>query len=158
MFNYSIGQDFFEDFKHSPISRAAIRVKFTLDKKTDFFYFNFDIVGSVETECDRCLELFDLPVEGKYKVIVKYTETQPQTTQEEHDLIFISPHDTHFDIRQLLYEYINLSVPIQRTHPIDKDGNYTCSNDVVNILNRHQQSKTEKKSDPRWDALNKLKK
>jgi uncharacterized metal-binding protein YceD (DUF177 family) len=71
------------------------------------------------------------------------------------DIITI-PADMHeLDIKQYLYEFIHLALPIQRVHSGDETGTNSCNPDMLDKLSRHI-VKNEKENDPRWDELKKL--
>jgi uncharacterized metal-binding protein YceD (DUF177 family) len=66
------------------------------------------------------------------------------------------PAEEHeIDIKQHLYEFIHLALPIKRVHPDDASGNSTC--DPVMLEKLHEMSiEDEKINDSRWDDLKKL--
>lgn len=113
------------------------------------FLFHFN--GSVKLMCDRCLEDYDQPVEGNFRLIVKYGEE----FQEISDEIIEIPFTEHrIDLSQYIYEYIQLMLPMKHVHPDDELGNSTCKSEMLEKLNELSKPAT----DPRWDALLKLKK
>ena len=154
-FDYEIDTKFFESFSESTFGNSQIRVHLTFDKKEDFFELIFDISGVVECECDRCLEPFDMELSGSYKVIVKLESDDRSNNNDNVDIIFISSTLTHLNVRQLLYEYINLSVPMKRIHPSNEKGDFSCNNEVSKIL-EGQKREAGQMVDPRWNELKKL--
>jgi uncharacterized protein len=58
------------------------------------------------------------------------------------------------DLRQQIYEFIMLALPIKRVHPADKKGKSTC--DPVMLKKLEELIIEEKENDPRWDELKKL--
>jgi uncharacterized metal-binding protein YceD (DUF177 family) len=54
-----------------------------------------------------------------------------------------------------LYEYIHLLLPIRRVHPEDDQGNSRCDPEIIRKLKELSESHMP---DPRWEALNQLKK
>ena len=154
-FEYEIGKDFLEHFPYSPIHDADLQVKLAFNKKEDFLVLNFHLEGTVNVECDRCTEPFDLPIKGENQMIVKFDDSANRG--EEVDIIFISRAESEFNVAQLIYEFMNLALPMQKTHP-DVGGKSTCNKKIINILRGHDGSKNDDDDiDPRWDALNKLK-
>jgi uncharacterized metal-binding protein YceD (DUF177 family) len=149
-FSYEIGPDFFEMFAGSLVSKADVFVHLTFDKKPSLFVLNFFIDGSITTECDRCLELFEMPVQGRYRLVVK---TKDELTEsDDPDVLFIRPSDHEINVAQYIYEYINLSVPMQKTCDLSADGK-KCDPAVLARLGiTHEDSG----SDPRWDHLKDL--
>ena len=107
--------------------------------------------GEVEVMCDRCTDHFSQEVSGERKVIVKFGET---FLDEGDDLIILPPSENELDVSGLIYESIVLSIPSRRVHP---EGE--CNQDTLDALEkiRVEETNEESTTDPRWDALKKLK-
>jgi uncharacterized protein len=116
----------------------------------------FKISGTVKVNCDLCTAEFDLPIEGDYKLIIKVGGSD--TGNEDDDIITVAANEHELDLAQYIYEYIVLSLPIKRVHPLDKDGNSTCDKEMLEKVKNYliDQEKDEK-SDPRWDGLKNIK-
>jgi uncharacterized metal-binding protein YceD (DUF177 family) len=54
-----------------------------------------------------------------------------------------------------MYEYIVLSLPVQRIHPDDENGRSGCDPDMLEKLKAltAKELNLENQADPRWDAL-----
>ena len=81
----------------------------------------------------------------------------PGTTSEEEqelaeDLIILRNDDYKINIADTLYELIMVSLPMKKVHQNSDD----CNSEVVEKINIEEQKNEE--TDPRWAALNKLKK
>ena len=155
-FDYTINGSFFENFDHSPIRDCHIKVKLLFDKRESFFILIFKINGNVTTECDRCLEPVNFRIVNNYKVIVKFDDIENISREEEIDIIFISRADRHFDVSQLIYEFINLSMPIKKVHPNQPGMPDGCNPQFIAALDNFS-PKEPKVADPRWRQLAKLK-
>lgn len=158
-FNYQIDSTFFVHFEDAPIKESKLEVNLLFDKRREnFFELQFQIDGTVEAACDRCTAPIQLPIEDDYAMLVKFgNEEQVLEAQEEVDIMYISNGDTIINVAHLVYEYIVLSIPIKKVHPEDEQGNSTCDKKMMDILNQHLLKDEEKKIDPRWEALKKLK-
>jgi uncharacterized metal-binding protein YceD (DUF177 family) len=154
-FDFQIDAKFFELFDESIVEQANVVAKVTFEKRSAILSLIFKIKGEVELVCDRCLEKYYQPVKQKYKVFIKFGDGQ---YEEGDDVLWISPAKHQFNIAQLLYEYIVLSIPYQHVHPKSKDGNSTCDQEMIKQLNKYTYVEKEKEPDQRWDALKKLKK
>lgn len=151
-FAYTIKEDFFENFEASPIQKSNVIIDLDFNKKSNFFQLKFYVEGTVFTACDRCAENFDLAIEGDYDIVVKFNDALVETNEFEEDIMYISYNDTHVNVAKLIYEFIVLSIPIQKIHPDDAEGNPGCE------MNWKQAEDTDEESmDPRWEALKKLK-
>ena len=71
-------------------------------------------------------------------------------------ILLLLPADEHeLDLKQYIYEYIHLALPIKRVHPDDKNGKSTCDPEMLKKLKEHIVN-NENENDPRWDELKKL--
>jgi uncharacterized metal-binding protein YceD (DUF177 family) len=149
-YSFKIGNKFFNTIEYSEIKKGDVTADVELIKESTMLIFNFSLKGSVELNCDRCLENYHQPIKGNFKLIVKFGE-QPEELSDE--IITISNDDTDFDLTHYLYEYIVLLLPLKHVHPDDENGNPACSVDMLNQIAEY----SEKKSDPRWAALKNIK-
>lgn len=151
-FEYVIGEKFFDCIEYSEIKKGNVSVEIEMNKQDRMLIFEFSINGTVEVVCDRCLSLFDFHVSGNETFYVKIGE---EWLEESDDVLIIPESEHEFNISQLIYEYIMLMLPIQRIHPDDENGNSTCDPEMLDKLGAQPKPQ---ESDPRWDALAKLKK
>ncbi len=112
-----------------------IRLKF--DKKSSFFILKFEIDGKASTRCDRCGDDLNLEIWDEFDLIVKLTNEDNLANIEEDDegdVVFISRNETVIDISEWIYEFIQLSIPIQKVHKVDEQNNSTCNPKALAIL------------------------
>ncbi len=152
-FEYLIGNPFFENFENSLIEQADIRAEIILEKRSTFMSLVLRFRGFVKQTCDRCLELYDQPVEGTSNVWIKF---QGGMTEESDDIILLDPEDYQFNIAQILYDYICLSIPLKHVHPERADGSSGCDPGMLKKLEELSHPVREP-SDPRWNQLKSLK-
>ena len=114
-FEIEINDKFFDTFEYSEIKKGNFQIKIELQKQSTMLVLTFLIQGKVHTNCDRCYKEFDLPINGEYKLIVKFGDTQEDSDND--DIITLSTNETEVVVSQLLYEYIILSLPVRRIHP-----------------------------------------
>jgi uncharacterized metal-binding protein YceD (DUF177 family) len=146
-FDFHVDSTFFENFPESEITRADVKIALVLDKQEGMLVLYFDIEGFVEVICDRCLDEFRFPVKTKEKLVVKFGKDY----EELSDDIIVLPVKSHsIDLQQHLYEYIMLTLPMQRIHPDLPDGRAGCNPTMLEHLNT---VKNTSQADPRWDAL-----
>ncbi len=150
-FDFVIDNKFFDAIEYADLSKGSVNVGLDLIKEERMMIFEFDIYGHVTVECDRCLEPFEQPLDGRERLIVKFGET----FEEQSDEVIIIPEaEYQFDLSRHIYEYVRLMIPMQCIHPDDETGNSTCNKEMLAKLT---QDNEEQKTDPRWDALKKLK-
>lgn len=155
LYEYTIDDKFFEDLDYSEIKKSNIGLKVNLLKQSTMMILQFEISGTIKTECDRCMEEFDLPIGGNYKLIVKIGGSDTGD-EEDDDIITIPANEYELDLSQYIYEYIMLSIPIKRIHPDDLQGHTTCNKEMLKKLNTfliEEEKEEEKTTDPRWDGL-----
>jgi uncharacterized metal-binding protein YceD (DUF177 family) len=150
-YEFNIGDKFFESYDYSEIKRADILVELSLLKQSTMMILEFNISGTVKTDCDLCTEEFDLPIHGTHRLIVKVGGHE--TGDEDDDIIYVAANEHELDIEQYIYEYIALSLPIRRVHP---EGE--CDEEVLKKLKGYIiDHNDEPSSDPRWEKLKNIK-
>lgn len=153
-YEYSIEDKFFEAFPEGEIREGRLQVGLELIKRSTGLETEFTITGSVKVPCDRCLEEFIYPIEYCGKLFFEFGQESGEVTDE---LVMLSPADDELDVSQYIYEFINLSLPLQKVHPVDFEGNSLCNQEMINRLNNiSNDNNDEEKDDPRWDKLKDL--
>jgi uncharacterized metal-binding protein YceD (DUF177 family) len=148
-FEFEAGDRFFEEKGAEDFRKGKVNVHVEMIKETTMLVLNFDLKGSVEVACDRCLEKYDQQLEGKFRLIVKFGEEIGEMSDE----LVVIPHEEYqLDLSQFIYEYIVLMLPIKHVHPDDENGHSTCNQDMIDRLEN-----MTIKSDMRWDALKNIK-
>jgi len=149
-YDFEVDDRFFESFEDQEISQGDIHVDLMLEKQERMLVLEFDIKGKVNIMCDRCLDLYDQPVSGKERLIVKFGEDY----HEESEEVIVIPESEHqLDVSHYIYEFIHLLMPLKRVHPNDEEGISSCNLDITGRMEAHE---NDKSTDPRWDALKNL--
>ncbi len=150
-FDFQVDNEFFSNFEESPIKKGQFSVKMTFDKRPDMIVLGFDFEGSIQTECDRCLEEMKFPIEGQHNLLVKYaTEDQP----EEADIVYIGLETQQINVAKYIYEYICLDIPMIKTHDSAIDVQ-ECDPEMLKYLDQNSEPE-EKSENTIWDALKDL--
>ncbi len=152
-FSFEVDGKFFDHFQDSPIHDCKVNVQLEFEKKETFFILKFFIDGTVNVECDRCLVIFDKEIFGDFTCYIKFSE-EPSKTSDEPDVMFISREQTVIDISQLIYEYINLCLPMQKLGCENPGNEPQCNKEVLEYL---KQNRNKQEADPRWEMLKNLK-
>lgn len=155
-YEFKVGDKFFEGLDYSEIKQGDITVDVTLIKQSSMMSLEFEISGTVKVNCDLCTEEFDLPISGNYELIVKVGGSD--SAPEEDDIVTVAANEHELDLAQYIYEYIILSLPSKRVHPLDKNGNSTCDPEMLEKVKQFliDQEKDDD-TDPRWDQLKNIK-
>ncbi len=148
-FEFEIGDAFFEDFESNLIENATFKVVLTLNKSANMLQLDFKAKGKIADCCDRCGDPLDVSIKTSERLFVKFGNE----AYEQTDDVIVVTHDTHeIDVSQYIYEMLVLGIPGKRVHKKQSD----CNQEVLNKL-KALETDQEPTTDPRWDALNKLK-
>jgi len=134
IFDYEIADKFFSEFGGVVVEEGKVNVRLTLEKQSSMMIFWFDLKGTVRVQCDRCLEMYDQPIESKERIFVKFGEKE---FSDGDDVIWVSTNDYQLNVAQLIYEFICLAVPIKKIHPDDENGNTTCDPEMIEKLDKY---------------------
>jgi uncharacterized metal-binding protein YceD (DUF177 family) len=150
-FEFEVGDTFFDLFPESQIRKGAVSIHVNLEKEERMLIFDLTLDGSAEVPCDRCDAPLNIRIAGTERLIVKFGETW----QEQSDEVLIIPEMSHqFDLAPFIYEYVHLLLPMRKVHGEEGTDGSQCDPEVIRKL-EELNSKTE--TDPRWEALSKLK-
>ena len=97
-FTWHAGAEFFEEFGNEEILDADLEVTAAVRNHGLTAEAACEIAGSVTVACDRCLEDLVIPVETSF--------------EESY-----APDSDELDLRQDVYDYVCISLPLQRVHP-----------------------------------------
>lgn len=156
-FEYQIDKTFFDHFEYDEYEAVDIKVNLTFEKKSTMLELAFKHAGSVHVPCDLTGEPFDLPIKGKFKLVVQFGEE----FNNDNDELLVLPHGEHqMDVSQYIYEMIVLSVPQKRVHPGVKDGTLKSETlkklDEISVQQVNLDAEEKDETDPRWDKLKQL--
>jgi uncharacterized protein len=150
--DFEIGKEFFEQFEESEVKEGSLIAHIEMDKKTTFIKLSVMVSGKVKICCDRCLEEFFHPVDSENSFHVKFGKSLDES---DPDIITVPADEHELDLKQQIYEFIHLALPIRRVHPDDINGNSTCDPVMLKKLDELIVEE-QKENDPRWDGLKKL--
>lgn len=154
-FKFDFREKFFKKHKVLEASGGEVEALVILEKKTDMLKLESQMKGALDIQCDRCLETFSYPIIYNASLIIKFGDNTDESTDE---IWVLNPNKYELNLEQYFFECISLSLPIQRIHPEDLNGNSGCNSEMLNILNTHKESLfvEDKENDPRWDKLKDL--
>ena len=111
-FRFHADTEFFQAFDNTEILNADVEVEVRVVKEGAKAEAELHLRGTVTVPCDRCLEPLQVPVEEDPS-----EEFKTELVKED------------WDLSQAVYDYICLSLPLQRVHP---EGE--CNPDTVRFL------------------------
>lgn len=155
-YEFEAGDEFFKFFDNPEILGGNLKVFLQLDRKTQFMELKFKLEGELAVTCDRCLEIFDHPVYSENELYVRFGDN----FEEISDTVITIPYEeTRLNIAQYIYEFAILALPMQKIHPDTENRASGCNAEMLKKLENHLPGEEEEnaETDPRWDALKKLK-
>ena len=159
-YQYTIGDRFFEDFQQQDFKNCEAQVKLSLDKKTGFMLLRFEIGGSLQVICDRCNNSLPLELWDEFTITVKMVE-EPELMndqEDDSDVYYISRGESHLDVANWIYEFINLSIPMQKVCQYENmDGPY-CNKNARDMLKKLESNEEKPAENPIWKGLEKFRK
>ena len=132
-FSIHAGKEFFANFDNSEILDADVSVEGYVEKSGGYTGIDFVIEGTVTVPCDRCLEPVTLDVSRDVRLSVKWGDEPAQEPSgadpSGREVVYLPADAAEFDLSQTVYDYVILSMPLQKVHP---DGE--CNPDAVRFI------------------------
>jgi uncharacterized metal-binding protein YceD (DUF177 family) len=157
-FRYQVNDKFFEEYGGQDFTNSDAHVKLVLEKNNSFMMLKFEIGGKAEVICDRCSNELPLQLFEEFNVTVKMVENPEvmNDQEEDPDVYYISRGESHLDVKDWIYEFVNLSIPMQKTCEYENmDGPY-CNPLAKEILQNLKEQEVQKEN-PLWKGLEKFK-
>ena len=149
---FEVDDSFFAEYENSLVKQGELTVTLDLDKRSHMAVLDLSLEGTVITDCDRCMEDINLPINGEYTLHAKYSEQDMEPTDE---IIYIHPRLDRLNVAQFIYEYIHLSIPMMKT--CESDPNASCNEEVLSLFEKEAEDDGgEVDKNPMWDTLNDL--
>jgi len=157
VYEYEIKEGFFEGYQQQDFANCIASVKLFLEKNLGFMLLRFVVTGKVDVFCDRCGNPLPLDLWDEFQVIVKLVEDPEAMNQEEEDpdVYYISRTESHLHLADWIYEFINLSIPVQRMCKEAEIGGPNCNPGVLEMLKKMDASAKEAEN-PLWKGLEKF--
>lgn len=163
-YSFEINNSFFEFFETGLIQKGKAIAKVILRKTDTLIEANFEIIGDVELECDRSLELFDFPLSVTERVLYKYGEEEMELNDE---ITIITKLTQKINVAQHIYDFINMAIPMKKISPKYQDEDDEDDSSQVKLVYTsksyddeefdEEEEIDEEEPDPRWDVLKNLK-
>jgi uncharacterized metal-binding protein YceD (DUF177 family) len=167
-YNYVIDDRFFEVFQAQDFRNCKANVKLSLDRKSGFMLLKFEIGGTMEVTCDRCNSNLPLELWDEFNITVKMAEEPELMNEQEEDpdMYYIAQGESHVDVANWIYEFINLSIPMQKACGFENMDGPHCNKTAMDVLKKLDprpldgagaSEKKEITENPIWKGLEKFK-
>ena len=123
-FDFVIDGLFFQEKEADRIVDAQLNAKVVVEKSGRQMEVSLLIDGTLNVECDRCLDVFEMPLHIEQPFVVK---SAGQSCEDDQDVLWLSPEDDSLDLTDYIYDTVCLSLPFQVVHPNPED----CNQDVI---------------------------
>ncbi len=154
-FEFNFDKLFFDKHDLLEARSGKIEAKVLVNKKPQLITLDFKVFGILEVQCDRCLEYFNIPIKHTSKLVIKFSETIAESTDE---IWIIHPSENEIDLEHYFFECISLCLPLQKIHSMNSEGKSGCNSDMLKIIEKHLPFSNNEKAgiDPRWNELKKM--
>lgn len=158
VFEYRVEDKFFVPYGEQDFTNCIANIKLSLDKKNGFMQLKFDVDGTVDVICDKCGNTLPMQLWDEFNIIVKIVdEPEVMNEQEEDpDVYYISRGESHLHMADWIYEFINLSIPLQKMCKEEEMGGAKCNIEVLEKL-RKMEEQAQKDSNTVWKGLDRFK-
>ncbi|MEP6626805.1 MAG: DUF177 domain-containing protein [Ginsengibacter sp.] len=163
-YNYQVDDKFFADYKETDPEDIGFKncnasVKLLLEKNTSFLMLKFEIGGSVNVICDRCGNTLPIDLWDEFNLVIKQIENPDEMNQNEEDpdVFYISRTESHIHLADWIYEFVMLSIPMQRMCSEEEIGGPQCNKEILALLKK-MNSGTVEDNHPLQKGLEQFKK
>jgi len=149
-YEYELTRAFFEAHPDSLIEDGKGKAYLELDKSETMLQLKFTIDLWTELTCDVSLEKFDYHIESSDRLIIKFGQEDIELSE---DVLVIAQGTQAINVASIIHEFVILQIPMKKIHPDLRDKDRP---DLIYTSKVEEENKNE--VDPRWAALEKLKK
>ena len=172
VYEYKLDNEFFVNIDAPEVQRGKVDVNLSVKRTPTVFELKFHLSGVIYIPCDRCLDDMEHEINTDEELFVKLGAEY----NEESDVMLTIPEDEgELNIAWFLYEFIALTIPLKHVHPYGKCnkemsarlykmsarsvGDEDDVDDIPPFIDEETDIEVsdEQETDPRWDALKKLK-
>lgn len=159
-FEYDLDDKFFiEKGAAKDFANARAHVKLSLEKHSGFMLLTFEVGGKAQVTCDRCGNPLMIDLWDEFKALVKLVDNPEEMNEQEEDpdVYYISRTESHLDVSDFLYDFVILSVPMQRMCSESEMGGPQCNQEVLKMLKEMESRQQEHNANALWKGLDKFK-
>jgi uncharacterized metal-binding protein YceD (DUF177 family) len=119
----------------------------------------FDVGGQADVNCDRCGNPLTIDLWDEFHMVIKQVDNPELMNEQEEDadIFYISRTESHLEVSDWIYEFVMLSVPMQKSCGEDEKGRSLCNQDVLNMLQKMKDASSESNASNIWKGLDRFK-
>jgi len=158
-FSYEINEAFFPENVERDFSNCKALVKLQLDKKSGFMLLKFEIGGKADVVCDRCGNSLSMDLWDEFNMLVKMVDNPAEMNEQEDDpdVFYISKTESHLHLDEWIFEFVSLSVPMQKKCSDEEMGGPQCNKEVLEKLKQMEVKEEEANANQLWKNLDQFK-
>ncbi len=158
-FNYEVDDQFFTGIENKDFANCTAQIKLHVDKKSSFLLLKFEVGGAADVLCDRCGNTIRKDLWDEFNMLVKLVENPDEMNEQEEDpdVFYISKTESHLHLNDWIYEFVVLSIPLQKSCTAEEMGGPRCNQEVLEKLKRMEAEVKENNSNELWKGLDKFK-
>ncbi|MBT7660280.1 MAG: DUF177 domain-containing protein [Bacteroidetes bacterium] len=144
-FQYDLDDTFFTLFEYSDYQGLIGKAELMMLKSETVLDLEWRFTGNIEAPCDVTNEVYTQALTNSFAMQIKFGDEY----NDENEELLILPHgDYKFNVGQMIYELVVLSIPSKLLGPNAGSG-------LEDFIEEEEDEK-EEKTDPRWDQLKNL--
>ena len=158
-FNYELDDQFFREKGAEDLANVSANIKLLFEKNNGFMLLKFEVGGRTDVTCDRCGNPLKIDLWDEFKMLVKLVDNADEMNEQEEDpdVFYLSRTESHMDVSNWLYDFVLLSVPMQRMCAKEKMGGPQCNTEVLEKLKEMESRTMENNANTIWKGLDKFK-
>ena len=158
-FNYELDDQFFREKGAEDLANVSANIKLLFEKNNGFMLLKFEVGGRTDVTCDRCGNPLKIDLWDEFKMLVKLVDNADEMNEQEEDpdVFYLSRTESHMDVSNWLYDFVLLSVPMQRMCAKEKMGGSQCNTEVLEKLKEMESRTMENNANTIWKGLDKFK-
>ncbi len=157
-FHYEVDDKFFSAYRETDFTNCHAKIKLTLEKNTSLLRLKFEVGGTMDVICDRCGNPLTMDLWDEFNMVVKQVENPDEMneTEDDPDIYYISRTESHLHLADWIYEFVTLSIPMQRMCKEKEIGGPQCNQEILNMLKKMEAGVNEN-NNPLSKGLEKFK-
>ena len=158
-FTFEVDDKIFEDLETRDFANCSAMVKLQLEKQSGFLRLKFEVGGKSDVECDRCGNTLTMDLWDEFNMVVKMVDNPEEMNDKEDDpdVFYISKTESHLHLNEWIFEFVSLSIPLQKMCKDEEIGGPKCNTEVLDKLNEMKVREDAKNANALWKDLDKFK-
>ncbi len=146
--SYRLDDAYFEAVEAQAVRRGDVSCTLNIHNGEGYFDLDFHLDGLVFIPCDLCLDDMEQAVLVDRRMVAKFGDDP----SEDDDLLTVPESEGILDVSWLIYEFIELSIPLRHVHAPGK-----CNPAMMKVLEEHSAARSSDEDggqmDSRWETL-----